>query len=359
MILAKDDFEQNCVRQYLKEYEDYDQALTAVASWQSVFELDDYASQNPHFDWFPEVSNPEEHRAPLPPDFAVFIEPDYGLVGEIKPSLPKNQGGFDTDLEQLAAYCRIPFLRDRDGNQRAIRTLDVVITISEASNVTQITNRIVDCFQNNKHPFSPPRNVIVMEHGFVTIRGQTFFKMERIPLLGNGEFLQQDLHKYTTTDLRPIRIPAESFMNHISQHIVMNDTPQLLVLMVLLWVQVFSQKLTLSTNRSAAGRRTIFLSPDALCSEINKSFFSGRTRLPLRAIRDSLRAFRSIGLARLNRQTRQYVIEERQLIRKSRKYGTSGDLNELAMILATRLCRKQYERKEKKKTKGEAAQLDF
>ncbi len=331
--------EQECVESYLKEYEDYDHSLHAVASWREVFGMKVYEVLRPSFDWFPEIPNPIAQHTPLRPDFAVFLEPDYELIGEIKPSLPLDEKGFDDDLLQLASYCKIEKGRDDQGRERTIERRDVILSLSRACNSVQIARRILACLNDPKHPYKPARNVIVMDHVFLQTHGHAQFQIQRIPIDGNGEFQQKLLYKHICEESRPINMPVERTMQHISQHIIMNDTPKSLFMMVLLWSLVFPPKFAATSRKSAAGRAVIGVRARELSTEINQAFFGGQVRLPQSAIDEALRNFEAIGFSTHNRKTGEYLIEFRRIMRVDAVGQPARDYPECARFFATKLCR--------------------
>lgn len=331
--------EQKCIEDFLKEYDDYDQALHVVASWREVFRMSEYERFHPGFDWFPETANPITGHSPLKPEFTAFLEPDYGLIGEVKASLPREQKGFDDDLAQLGSYCKIEALRDGKGADRKIQRRDVVLSLSKACNSDQIAKRILGCLNDPNHPFKPERNVIVMDHGFLHTHGRVQFQMHRIPIEGNGEFQQEILRKLMIEDLRSINMPVESTMEHISQHIIVNDTPKALFMMVLLWTQVFPAKFAATSRKSAPGRRLISVDAKTLLIELNEKFFGGQIRLPMSAIEDALAKFEAIGFASRSRKTGEFLVEYHQVMRVEASGQILRDYPECARFFATKLCR--------------------
>ena len=123
----------------LKEFSVYDKAVDIVSCWESSMnyiygeEFDRF-----YFDRFPSLDAGEKT---LTPDFTVFFDDSYGLVGEIKRTFPDDRKAILSELEQIANYDDDLGLKHAASGHAVPETYDIVIII-EGSSAPQIGTRL-------------------------------------------------------------------------------------------------------------------------------------------------------------------------------------------------------------------------
>jgi len=206
-----------CVENYLKEFDDYDYAVTAVASWKAILSLSNYKNKVTFFDWFPLLKSSSGNDQT--PDFAVLFKNQYGIIGEVKAGFPQDDKAFEKELKQLIRYDDVTSMSNSKGEQVEVKKKDIILLIREFYSADEVAKRIFEKINDPKSPFKLNKsNLIVMSYRFDNERGKTFFVMRRNTHQDNGSFQEPELQKHIVEKMNPLPVPPKLFKNHKTQY---------------------------------------------------------------------------------------------------------------------------------------------
>lgn len=334
-----------CLEQKLKEFEDYDNALTAVAAWRAIFGTADYDGRVVYFDWFPRIPTLlGTKKVDLTPDGAVLLEQDIGIIIDIKASMPQEEDAFDRELEDLMRYDKISELRESADKYRALKNASLVLMMDRNNGSQEIAARIIKKLTDKSHPFKLERQLAIMDFAFMETRGKTFFDIRCVPMQSNGTFAHPLLADHFTIHNRPARLSPTHFGPFKSRYVLMNDNPKSITLLVFLWSRGLYEFLTPGQRKMLSEERTVTIkcSPLELSQRIN-SLFPDSNPMSRQSAETTLRLLEGIGLAKSTAGD-QFEIEYRDLCRNKRAYHQPGKQEheverELAHEFANRLCK--------------------
>ena len=109
---AEEDLIRECIRTVRNVFTTYDQAVDIISSLEAFFE-EGYHDAVECFDRFPKFKDPD-----LTPDGTVLFKNGYGLVIEIKRTLPDNEEGFLRAVHQVKGYDTDMDFKASDGGTR-------------------------------------------------------------------------------------------------------------------------------------------------------------------------------------------------------------------------------------------------
>lgn len=333
-----------CIQNNLKKFANYDDAVTAVASWKAILELKDYKGKLDFFDWFPRLHATEK---PLTPEFTALFKDKYGIIGEVKAGFPQDDAAFDHELQQIKKYDEVKAIKGNDNKPHEITKKDIILLLKESSGIDEITKRIFQKLKDDKHPFKLKQsNLIVMGYRYDEDRGNTFFAIKRNLYKENGEFQELGLKKHIVDNLKPLHMPPKMFKDYKTQYIVINDPPPLIFTLVFLWLDGFYRCLTKeqleSLSEESSFKVDLEMTPSEIAGVVNKGVFQ-RNIFKVDDIEKALDGLKKIGLAKQEKDSRKYVITFKDLVRSGKKRKKEADEDqekrkELAEFFAEKLC---------------------
>ncbi len=348
-----------CIQDSLKKFGNYDDAVTAVASWKAILSLTNYKEKLDFFDWFPRLPATEK---PLTPEFTALFKNKYGIIGEVKAGFPQDDVAFDCELVQIKKYDEIKAIKGSDDKLHEIDKKDIILLLKESSGVDEITKRIFQKLKDEKHPFKLKQsNLIVMGYRYDEDRGKTFFAIKRNLYKDNGEFQEPGLKAHIVDNLKPLHMPPKLFKDHKTQHIVINDPPPLIFTLVFLWLDGFYRCLTReqleSLSEDNGFKVDLEMTPAEVAGVVNKGVFQ-KNIFKVDEIEGALDALKKIGLAKQEKDSRRYVITFKDLFRSGKRHKKEEDgdrekRTELAEFFAEKLCQGDGSTKKEKHTESE------
>ena len=228
----------------LKEFSVYDKAVDIVSCWESALNYI-YAEEFDrfYFDRFPSLDAGEKT---LTPDFTVFFDDSYGLIGEIKRTFPDDQKAILSELEQIARYDDDLALKHSGGGHAVPDTCDIVIII-EGSSAPQIGTRLQRII-TEKDKFDFTNNPVLIRYHFNQDALMSRYEFQRVTQL-EYEFQDNDLDtKDSLSDIlgeegeyQTLRVYPKHFSSFKVRKPICNDTPPGPYLATFLWHKIFPE----------------------------------------------------------------------------------------------------------------------
>lgn len=226
----------------LKEFRVYDTAVDIVSSWEAAMKYSyDGKFDQFYFDRFPELPTNGDN---LTPDFCVFFNQDYGIIGEIKRTFPDDRKAILSELEQIERYDAELGLRNSSGEYVTPATCDIVIII-EGSAAPQIGTRLQRILTEEKE-LSLSKNPVLLRYQFNQDALMSRYEFQRVTDL-EFEFRDDalDLEKPLSIllgeegDYNTLEVYPEHFYPFKVQKPICNDTPPGVYLATFLWHKIF------------------------------------------------------------------------------------------------------------------------
>lgn len=227
----------DCVDSLLKEFGNYDRTVDVVACWQSILSYG-YADHLTYFDRFP-----DDPKSGLTPDFTALFG-DYGIIFEIKRTLPIEDVAFEKEMAQLLRYDSNDFtFRNGPGTERVLpKRKDIVLLLHSPSASFQIAARIEDLIKNGKIKFQ--NSLVILEALFESGDAISRYIFRKIPSQ-NRPFHDANLpnEKRFETILETEHKSLNAFPKHFVpwkvRQVFCNDDPPPLYMAVFLWTKLF------------------------------------------------------------------------------------------------------------------------
>lgn len=269
----------------LKEFSVYDKAVDIVSCWESSLnyiyseECDQF-----YFDRFP---SPDAGDKTLTPDFTVFFDESYGIVGEIKRTFPDDREAILSELEQISRYDDDLGLKNAEGTQTVPETCDIVIII-EGSSAPQIGTRLNRIIKENEFNFT--NNPVLLRYHFNQDALMSRYEFQRVTQL-EFEFQDEGLDvddslsnilgeegEYPTLSVYP-----KHFSSFKVRKPICNDTPPGPYLATFLWHKIFPEYLNEDQYeiwQATNGQKEIpiELSVDGLTQKVNNYMHDGTVK---------------------------------------------------------------------------------
>lgn len=159
-----DDGYRDCFKEHLDNFTTYDQYVDVVSCWEEFF-TNQYKQHFDHFyfDRFPTMHRITEGE-PLPPDFAVYFNEEYGIVFEISRTMPRDDVPFDNELDQIRNYDSDLQFTTGDGKQALVKTQDIALVVSTTDAQT-IEHRLAERIDSGTLDLSC--NLIALEYTYL------------------------------------------------------------------------------------------------------------------------------------------------------------------------------------------------
>lgn len=230
----------------LKEFSVYDKAVDIVSCWESSMNYI-YAEKFDrfYFDRFPSLDTGEKT---LTPDFTVFFDESYGLIGEIKRTFPDDRQAILSELGQISNYDDELAIKHAEGGYTAPDTCDLVIII-EGSSAPQIGTRLQRIItEENEFDFSS--NPILIRYHFNQDALMSRYEFQRVTQL-EFEFQDDDLDAEDSLsyilgeegEYQTLSVYPKHFSSFKVRKPICNDAPPGQYLATFLWHKIFPEYL--------------------------------------------------------------------------------------------------------------------
>lgn len=230
----------------LKEFSVYDKAVDIVSCWESSMnyiyteEFDRF-----YFDRFPSLDTGEKT---LTPDFTVFFDESYGLLGEIKRTFPNDRRAILSELEQIASYDDELAIKHAEDGYTVPDTCDILIII-EGSSAPQIGTRLQRII-TEENEFDFTSNPVLIRYHFNQDALMSRYEFQRVTQL-EFEFQDDDLDvEDSLSDLlggegeyQTLRVYPKHFSSFKVRKPICNDAPPGQYLATFLWHKIFPEYL--------------------------------------------------------------------------------------------------------------------
>ncbi|MFB6186525.1 MAG: hypothetical protein ABEI86_06630, partial [Halobacteriaceae archaeon] len=236
-----------CIEEHLKRFQVYDKTVDIVSCWEAVLNYS-YGNEFPDFffDRFPTLQ--QEDGSTITPDFTAYFSTEYGLIGEIKRTFPKDKKAILEELKQIEKYDQNLSLQNKAGDYVIPDTYDIVVLI-EGSSAPQIGTRLQRLIKDPEVEFdSQP---VLMRYQFNQDALDSRYEFQRVTEL---QYEFQDDHLpventlYNTIgeggDYDTLSTKPKYFKSYKVQKLLCNDTPPGPYLATLLWHKIFPEYLS-------------------------------------------------------------------------------------------------------------------
>jgi len=198
-----------------------------------------------YFDRFPSLDAGEKT---LTPDFTVFFDESYGLIGEIKRTFPDDREAILTELEQIANYDDELALKHAKDGSTVPSTCDIVIII-EGSSAPQIGTRLQRII-TEENEFEFTSNPVLIRYHFNQDALMSRYEFQRVTQL-EFEFQNDDLDAADSLshilgeegEYQTLRVYPKHFSSFKVRKPICNDAPPGQYLATFLWHKIFPEYL--------------------------------------------------------------------------------------------------------------------
>jgi hypothetical protein len=226
----------------LKDFSVYDKAVDIVSCWESSLSyIYGEAFDRFYFDRFPAL---DANQGTLTPDFTVYFDDSYGLVGEIKRTFPNDRKAILSELNQIARYDEELGLKHAEGGYSVPETCDIVIII-EGSSAPQIGTRLQRIIQEEEE-FDFNKNPVLIRYHFNQDALMSRYEFQRVTQLEFG-FQDEDLDVEDSLsyilgeegEYQTLRVYPKHFSSFKVRKPICNDSPPGPYLATFLWHKIF------------------------------------------------------------------------------------------------------------------------
>jgi len=340
-----------CRQDRRRNFTVYDQAVDIVSCWEAFAEFSyDEILSDFYFDRFPTI--PRSGEDDLTPDFTIYFDDNYGIIGEIKRTFPEDDRAFNSTVDQLSKYDDSHSLKTSSGSRVEPDVCDVVTLIS-GSDAPQIGTRISDLREQGEFNFE--NNLVVLRYQYNTTADLSRYEFQRVTQV-DDEFQDSVLplpsDKLLSSELGEqgsygtMKVYPTHFTSIKVKTPVCNDDPPTSYLATILWHKIFPEYLTRDDFhewRQGNAQKTIPLkiTLDEIQQRVNEDYLqNGHIRKTW--IRDALDFLATANLARSTNDG--YEIQFRGLVRnvgeENHQKGTQelDQMKELATRFINRYC---------------------
>jgi hypothetical protein len=291
-----------CREKREKEYNTYDQAVDIVSCWEAFLNhsysqvFEDY-----YFDRFPTL---EAEGDDVTPDFAVTVNDDYGLIGEIKRTFPEEETPFRRTVEQLERYAEPSELQCAADKTLEPDTCDILLLISGTS-APKIGRRIQRLIDDGDVDID--RNLVVVRYQYNTRDQLSRYEFQRV-VPAEDEFRDGALrdehalshHMGEEADYETLPLYPKHFKREKVEKPICNDKPPEQYLATILWHKIFPRYLKQSDFeewQSGSAQKTIEIQgePADFTKELNEYMYDGEARESW--VHDALQFLKDANLA--------------------------------------------------------------
>lgn len=232
------------------DFNTYDQTVDVVSCWESFTkEFYDEVFTDFYFDRFPTLEvEDDDGKGEVTPDFTIYFNSEYSIVGEIKRTFPDEPKPFKRTLKQVRNYDGCPEIKAADGSRRSSEITDILLLVS-STNANQIGTRISRLKKTSEVPFE--ENLILLRYWFNQMDTIARYEFERVTQLDDGLRDQQLPDDNSLSgeigedgDYGTMIVPPKYFVPEKVQKPICNDEPPGHYLATVLWHKIFPRYLT-------------------------------------------------------------------------------------------------------------------
>jgi hypothetical protein len=230
----------------LKEFSVYDKAVDIVSCWESSMNYI-YADEFDrfYFDRFPSL---DAGGKTLTPDFTVFFDESYGLIGEVKRTFPEDRQAIISELEQIANYDDELAIKTGEESYTVPDTCDLIIII-EGSSAPQIGTRFQRII-TEEDEFNFSDNPVLIRYHFNQDALMSRYEFQRVTQL-EFEFQDDDLETEKSLsyilgeegEYQTLSVYPKHFSSFKVRKPICNDAPPGQYLATFLWHKIFPEYL--------------------------------------------------------------------------------------------------------------------
>jgi hypothetical protein len=338
------------LQKWRNEFHVYDQAVDVVSCWETALGhiysdvFNDY-----YFERFPSIPS-DDTEDDLTPDFTVFFNDEYGIIGEVKRTFPDNDVAFNKELDQIANYDSDLEIRTGNDDRVAPETCDIILIIS-GSSAPQIGTRIKDRLGPARQ-FQIDRNIVLLRYQYNSDATLSRYEFQRVTQLDH-EFrdtsLPDDISLSSLLgeegDYDTMKVYPKHFTPLKARKPLCNDQPPEPYLASILWHKVFPEFLSDEDYRrwrTGSAQKTIEFTQPAteITDTLNDYMHEGQARR--RWVVAALDFLDTANLA--NRDSGHYKVRFRDLVQDVGEGFQDGaemlqQSKELAYMLINRHCK--------------------
>jgi hypothetical protein len=338
----------SCQEVLRRQFDIYDTTVDVVSCWESF--LTDYYSDEFsqfYFDRFPKIEA-KNGTDSATPDFTVYFDDNYGMIGEVKRGFGDGDDAFRSDLNQLIKYDCEYELEHSEGGSTVPTECDILLIISGTA-APQIGTRIARILEEEDYIFD--NNLILLRYQFNRDAQLSRYEFQRVTQL-DYEFRDDPLppdkrlssEMGETGEYGTLPVYPKHFGPVKAKKPICNDDPPGQYLATILWNKIFPVYIEDEAYRSWDGKRTINLniSVSDLVDWINDNYLT-RGRLRTYWVQGSLDFLAGAELAQ--ETNGDYVVEFRDLVIDvgttdilQEAMGDYREMKELAYMLINRYC---------------------
>lgn len=232
----------------MKEFSVYDQTVDVVSAWQSLLNYA-YADELTFFDRYPQLPV-DAQDDPLTPDFTALFSPKYGIIGEVKRTLPNDQVAFEKELRQLIQYSNdMSFKASDDGARVVPEKHDIMLILFSQTSSFEIANRIQQTMTAKSKEFNFKSNLVLMEGFNQTADIVPKYVFRKIPPPLNNVFRDECLPEEKRFEVilgqqyKSFSVTPKQFLDYKVRGVFCNDQPPPLYMAVFLWTKLLFEML--------------------------------------------------------------------------------------------------------------------
>lgn len=231
-----------CFDQKVDDFETYDLFVDVTTAWEVLMKK--YYKQ--HFNHlsinrFPSVESTEEG---MDPTFTVFYNSDYGIVGKLYYSLPRNPASYQKEIQFLEEMSSGVPLTDSQNSKRSPEIEDLVILV-HASQSQTAAHRLQDSISDGTANFEG--NVVLLQYDFLDEDSNPKYRFRRETTIDQNfrDFVSPDELQFNRRlsmegdGFEAIISPVSDFPESKTTGVICNEPPSNLYLACYLWQHVF------------------------------------------------------------------------------------------------------------------------
>lgn len=220
------------VKELMRAYETYDQAVDVVSAFQFLFTTSpDMASTVAHFERFPKIRTAS---GVCTPDFTVLFTDGTALVGEIA-RLSLNDRSVESACEQILRYDQLTQVPGPAGHLVDVTDVTVLQFVPMDVGPDAVDRIIHARLLDPDHPYKPSKPPCIVQFG----RDPDRYMFQRIADPENGQIDGHGREPNIGDWIRKINVPAAGFAAIKATSKFMNDPIPPLYLSVILYTQVW------------------------------------------------------------------------------------------------------------------------
>lgn len=228
-----------CVKQFRKEFNAYDQIVDVVSCWHSYFDYM-YAKNGAgiYFDRYPKLG-----KTGLTPDFTMLFNKDYGIIADVAKSIDEIPQALESKAKQLKSYDGGLELKAGPTNWIKPDVTDIVLILH-----TTYSNRGAHKLfelQEAKEELGLDNNIIILEYDLSQAYAESAYIFKKLLYEKNKKFrdrslpVDTQLERWLGKEMNPMKFPPDRFVVNKATYLFCNDEPCSIYMAARLWDRVF------------------------------------------------------------------------------------------------------------------------